>query len=188
MSEKTVLHIGDKVVILMTTDINNFEIDADEYMKIDYSNIIGEMLTFPVLMNRIGIIRAEAYNALAYQEFTLNIFRAQLSEDYRKNNVSREKDHTGKRDKIIRPTKDEIENAVLGMSEYQDQYSDYLEAKKNYEIIDSLYWAAKSKDKKLDAMGRSPNVFPEEHEIDIIENTVNGVLIKVRDKKFKTDV
>ncbi len=182
MSSETIkIPFSDKIVILRIDEFDG-DLDTDGLLKIDYSNILGEALTFPVLMNRIGMLRAQADNEMKEAKLSMDICWATLSESYRKDK-SRIGTITGGIKKLHKPSKDEVENAVTTDDTYQAKQRSYFRSEKNYNYIDSLYWAAKSKDKKLDVISRS--IVPEEFEKEIIEGVINGITIKSTEKVFK---
>ena len=49
--------IGDKVYQLQFDDFDE-EMDIDNLLRIDHSNLVGEMVTFPVFVNRFGNLLA----------------------------------------------------------------------------------------------------------------------------------
>lgn len=151
---------------LLKVDSFEQEIDVDEIVKIDYSNILGEVLTFPVLFNRIGLLRAEVTNLVALEKFDVEVLHAQLSQEYAKKIVS-----SG--DKV---TEKKVTDSVLLDTRYIAKKKNYLKLVKHQEYIDSLYWSAKSKDGKLDKL--TDKLRPEEFSSELLEDTVNGVLIK----------
>ena len=51
-----------------------------------------------------------------------------------------------------------------------------IAAKRDLDFIDSLYWAIQSKDKKLSVLTKG--VTPEELYNEIIEGTINNIVIK----------
>ena len=173
--------LNDKIVILTLQEFDT-DINTEEILQIDYSNILGEVLTFPVILNRIGILRAELENRLSDLEFDLKVYGAKLGEMFRKNKSKTETDSGGNK-KIKAPTVQEIENSVLLDEGYQLRQKTYYRAKKEYQIFDSLYWAAKDKSSKLDKC--SMGLKPEDFEHEILEGTINNVMIKVRDKLIK---
>ena len=79
--EKLLIEFGEKSYLLSMTPFSE-EINIDEILKIDYANIFGEILTFPVLFNRIGLLKAEVDNIVAIEKFNLEVFHAQLSVEY----------------------------------------------------------------------------------------------------------
>ena len=48
--EKKIINIGDKSYRLIFDQFDDSEVDIDELLKIDYSNLIGEIVTFPVIV------------------------------------------------------------------------------------------------------------------------------------------
>jgi|GEM_PF-1385207 len=179
--EKIVVEFGDKLVALYITSFDT-DIDMDEILKIDYGNIIGEVLTFPVIVNRIGTLRAEMENVMSEQKFDLEVYGAQLSEMFRKNKAKTETDSGGNK-KVKVPTVQELENLVLLDEGFQLRQKRVLRIIKDYQIVDSLYWAAKDKSKKLDFCSNS--LKPEDFENEIVNDTINGVKIKVHEKLIK---
>ena len=175
------INLENKIVILK---VENFEtdIDMDDILKIDYSNILGEVLTFPVIMNRIGILRAELQNTLSTEEFDLKVYAAKLGEMFRKN-LSKSETDAGGNKKVKQPTVQQLENEVLLAAGYILRQKKVFRIRKEWEFVDSLYWAAKEKSKKLDYC--SGSIKPEDFEHEIMEGAINGVMIKVRDKLIK---
>ena len=60
-----VLHLGENPVVLLSEPFNS-DIDVDALTRIDYTNLIGEMVTISALMNKVGNLRAEAEKIMAY--------------------------------------------------------------------------------------------------------------------------
>ena len=58
MNKKTI-SIGESTYILKFDEFDD-EVDIDSLLRIDYSNLIGEMLTFPTVVAKIGNMLAEA--------------------------------------------------------------------------------------------------------------------------------
>ena len=52
------------------------DIDIDDLIKIDYHNILGEILTFSVIMNRIGNFRAEMEELMEEAKVEVEIKKA----------------------------------------------------------------------------------------------------------------
>lgn len=174
--ETVKINLKDRIVTLRIERFDT-DVDMDDILKIDYSNILGEVLTFPVLINRIGILRAEAEEIMDKKKFELEILWSELSEIYRENLNYK---GSGNRSK---PTEKQIENAVTKNDKYRKKKTVYFRAKRNFEYLDSLYWAAKDKSKKLDYC--SGGIQPEEFEREIVEGSVNGVMIKAHEKLIK---
>lgn len=122
------------------------EIDVDDLMTIHYENLIGEVLTFPVIVNRLGLLLADAERALSEQKLTFDIFEAKLKEEKRawlaENNDKK-------------PTVDEVNAAVVGDPKYRAQRLLLFNAQKNRDYVASLLFSAKDKSAKLDKLSLS---------------------------------
>ena len=59
------------------------EIDVDELMTIHYENLVGEIITFPVVVNRLGLLLADAERALAETKLNCEIMEAKVREEIR---------------------------------------------------------------------------------------------------------
>lgn len=174
--EKIVVNFKEKTVILSLTEFDT-DMDMDDILRIDYSNIIGEVLTFPVIVNRIGILRAEQENIVSNKKLKLEVYAAELKALFKKNEMIKVKTAATNGTKLKPPTVNEIENHVLLDKGYQNKRKEYFRAEKDYNYIDSLYWAAKDKSKKLDYC--SAGIKPSDFENEIVTGSVNGVMIKV---------
>lgn len=182
MSKNVLLvEIGKKNYVLKI-DKWNHEIDVDEVLKIDYHNIIGELLTFPVIFNRIANLKAEIDNAYEVKKFSIDVLKAQLEEKYRSSLVEEVTDIKGNK-KISKPTVSEIDNAIKRDDDYIKEYVELLETQKQQGYLNSLYWSAQSKDSKLTRI--SEKIKPEDFEDEIIEKSVNGIMIKQSEKLIK---
>ena len=179
--EKLTINLKERVVTLQITEFDT-DIDTDELTSIDYYNVLGEILTFPVIMNRIGNLKAEMDELVNKQKFLLDIKEAELQEYYRKKLVSKTKDSKGV-EKIKDPTESQFKNATKLDKAFQNEKKRLFQLQKEQQYIDSLYWSIKSKDDKLNKL--SEKLRPEEFEKEIVEDTINGIMIKNRKKLIK---
>jgi len=182
MEELIKIPLGEKIISLK---ISNFDtdIDTDNITKIDFCNILGEILTFPVIMNRIGNLQAEVDSLVSEAKMELEIKSAELGEYYRKS-LTKYTTVTGKDEKKVSlPTIAEVENSILLDPAYQNARKRYIRLQKEKQYIDSLYWSSKSKDDKLNKL--SEKLRPEEFEKDILDGTINGIMIKMHEKLIK---
>lgn len=170
--EALTIELKNKMIVLRTLPFDT-DIDVDEVLKIDYHNLVGEILTFPVLLNRIANLKAEMQNLVNEGEVDVRVFEAQLTEEKRK-------DITNKGGK---GTVGEIEAAVRLDSRYRLKKNDFYSKQKNLDYLDSLYWAAQSKMTLLNKI--SDKIRPEEFEQELLEDVVNGVMIKATKKAIK---
>lgn len=172
--DKKVITIGNQTYVLKFDEFDE-DVDVDSLLKIDYSNLIGEMITFPVIVNRFGQLLAEAENQVALAKLNLEVTEAKLKESLR----IKLADRNGKA-----PSVDAVNTAVLLEKGYQAMRRSYLEKQKTRDYMNSIFWSAKDKSEKLDKL--SLTVQQGDIADSVIEGRVNNVLIK-RTKKLIGD-
>ena len=107
-------------------------------------------------------------------KFDLEIFEAQLYEEHRlKMSAESEKKPTGK----------DLEAAVLRDTRFKIKKNSYIQAQKNFDYCDALYWSCQSKDTKLNKL--IDRIKPGEFENDILEGTINGIMIRMVKKSIR---
>lgn len=167
-----VIQLNKKTLTLTILDFEGNNINAEELLQVDYSNILGDIITFPVIFNRIANIKAEVDSLLKDAEFDLKVFGAQLFGEKKAVLV---KEGT-------RPTEAAIDALVLTDSNFKLKKLSVINIERQASIVDGLYWSAKMKGKMLEAI--SAKVSPEEFEREIIEAAINGVIIKSHKTNF----
>lgn len=179
--EKILIDLDDDRMVSLQVREFDTDINTEELLQIDYSNILGDIITFPVLHNRIGLLKADIESIVATSKFNLEIYAAQLQEIKRKDLTTFKVDSKGVKTPS-KPTVQEVENAVLLDEGYQLKKKSYIRRQRDLAYIESLYWSAKDKSDKLNRI--SEKLRPEEFSSEILEGEINGVLIKVRKKSF----
>ena len=167
--EDLVIELGNKMVVLKVQPFDT-DIDVDGMLKIDYHNVIGEILTFTVLFNRIGNLRAEQENIVSVSAMDMKVFEAQMLKEKRIELLKTE----------AKATEAIVDAAIKTDARYRIKYTAHYEKVKNYGYIDSLYWAAKEKAALLKVI--SGYLRPEEFSGELLTDTVNGVLVKASKK------
>lgn len=170
--ERIVIEWGDKMVSLQ---VHNFstDVDVEDILKIDYSNLLGEILTWPVLYNRIANLKAEIDHEVRVQKFDFEVFEANLKEEVRRKLSAT---RTG------RVTVDEVDTEVKMNVNYRSLREQNFRREKDAQILDNLYWSAQSKTQLLQRL--SEKIRPEEFSGELLSDTVNGVLIKTYSKSI----
>lgn len=172
--DKKVITVGGKTYVLLIHAFDE-DVDVDDLLKIDYDNLIGELVTFPVIVNRIGVLLAEAESEVSERKLDLEVFEAKTKDRLRK-------EMTKMNSKA--PTIEALSNAVLQDPNYQAKRQSLIETQKIRDYLNSVFWSAKDKSNKLDRLsltiqGRD---IPEQ----VIESRVNNVIVK-RAKKLISD-
>lgn len=172
--DRKIVKIGDKTYTLLIRPFDE-DVEVDDLLRIDYSNLIGEMVTFPVVVNRIGIMLAEAESAVSERKLNLEILEAKTKERLRIQLA----ESNGKA-----PTVEALNNAVIQEPAYQAMRKSLINAQKTRDYLNSVFWSAKDKSNKLDRLSLTIQAgdIPEE----VIEGRVNNVIIR-RTKKLIDD-
>jgi len=170
--EQIIIELPQKMVVLKLLPFDT-DIDVESIIQIDYSNILGEILTFSVLFNRIANLKAEIDAIIKNSRFDLEVFMAQLKET--------------KRNKILgeglKATVDAIESQVIQDPEYIEKKRALIKLEKDGQYLDNLYWNCQSKSQLLQRL--SDKLRPEEFSGEILEDTLNGVMIKTSKKVIR---
>ena len=165
--QKKVIQVGETTYKLLFDDFDE-DMDIDSLLKIDYSNIIGELVTFPVIVNRFGILLAEAESKVSESKLNLEVFEAKTKERLR-NELAEA--NGGKN-----PTVEALNNALLMNKSYQALRKQFIEVQKTRDYVNSIFWSAKDKSEKLNKL--SLTVQNGDIPDSVIEGRVNNVLIK----------
>jgi len=142
---------------------------------------MGDIITFPVVFNRIANIKADIDSLLREVEFDFEVYEGQLTEEYRKS-LCREETNS-RSTKIIWPTGDQIKNTIRQLQAYKVKVYKVIEVKKQTKIIDGLYRSAQMKGKMLETI--SNKIHPKEFEHKLIEGRINDVMITAHKNWFK---
>lgn len=167
------VHFGGVPVTLET---NGFEerLDIDRLTSIDYGNLYGEAVTVSALLNKVGMLRAEAEKDMNEKKLEKEVLEASLKRSWR-----REANMNGGKFTIegdeIKISEKALDEALMLDEEYQQVSLDYIDAQRNFGMLDSLQWAIQDKSKKLNNLLKP--VTPSEFLDELVEGTVNSFLI-----------
>lgn len=167
------VHFNDVPVTLVT---NGFEetVDIDKLTSIDYSNLYGEAVTVSALLNKVGLLRAEAERAVSEKKLEKEVYEADMKKDWR-----REANRNGGKftieDEEIKLSEKALDEALLLDEDYQKLCLEYIEAQKNFSVLDALQWSVQDKSKKLNNLLKP--VTPQEFLSELVEGKVNSFLI-----------
>ena len=167
------VHFNDVPVTLVT---NGFEetVDIDKLTSIDYSNLYGEAVTVSALLNKVGLLRAEAERAVSEKKLEKEVYEADMKKGWR-----REANRNGGKftieDEEIKLSEKALDEALLLDEDYQKLCLKYIEAQKNFSVLDALQWSVQDKSKKLNNLLKP--VTPQEFLSELVEGKVNSFLI-----------
>ena len=166
------VHFNDVPVTLVT---NGFEetVDIDKLTSIDYSNLYGEAVTVSALLNKVGLLRAEAERAVSEKKLEKEVYEADMKKGWR-----REANRNGGKftieDEEIKLSEKALDEALLLDEDYQKLCLEYIEAQKNFSVLDALQWSVQDKSKKLNNLLKP--VTPQEFLSELVEGKVNSFL------------
>lgn len=172
---KQVIKLEDKTVVLIYQDLDD-DIDVDQLLQIDYTNIYGEILTNSVILNKVGMLRADTQALYDLMKMNANIFEANLRKKYRREALLNGGKVRLEDEGSIKLTESSLDEIVSGDLKLQSLKKQLIESKKDLEYMDSLFWSLKSKDQKLNLL--VPKVTPQELYDELIEGTINTITIK----------
>ena len=174
---KEIINIGDKPIILVFPDEEE-EIHVEELTRIDYSNLYGEAVTVPSILNRIGHIKALLEEALSKAKMKREIYSAKIRAIYREEAASSKKSHFKiiGRENPVKLTESALDEALILDPSYEKLSNQVIELQRNFSDVDSLYWAIHKKNEKLNKFLKP--VTPEEFIGELVETKINGVFIK----------
>lgn len=164
---KKVINIGDSTYTLRFDEFDE-EVDIDSLLRIDYSNLLGEMVTFPTIVAKLGNMLAEAESQVNEKKLNLDVQEAKLKEECK---IKLAEQNNGKN-----PTIDALNAAVILDKRYQAFKKSLINAQKTRDYMLTAYLAAKDKSEKINKVffQAKPGDIPEE----IIESRVNNTVIK----------
>jgi hypothetical protein len=162
---KTTITLGSKVITLHYEDFDT-DINVDDFTKIHYENIVGEIATMPVLMNRIGLLKAQVDNRLSEEKLENQIHEAGLRKLFKSEMLTKGQKYNLQ----------DVDDAVETDAAWINRKRKIIRFENDCKVIESIYWALKSKDDKLNNIKN--NLTPKEFENEIIEGTINGIMIK----------
>lgn len=170
-----VFTIGEKLVKFKVSEFQD-DLDLDCLLKIDYGNLVAELITSPLVVNKMGILSAEMSNQLRLAKMNFEIRKAKIQQQVREN--LSEDDEKGK---VRKPTVAEVEDALLMNKLFQKYQKDYFEVQKQKDYIDSIYNSIKDKSEKLNKLSltlRSGDIDEE-----LIQKQLNNVYYQIKDNK-----
>lgn len=114
--------------------------NIEDYLKIDIDNIIGELISFPIIMNRFGIILADAEDMVNRTKLDYEIWVSKTEKSFKK-----KKSDDGEKP----PTVKDLETYIMNHPDRSGKIEPFYESQKNRDYIKSVYWAMKEKQENL---------------------------------------
>jgi hypothetical protein len=164
---------GDHTVNLTFNSLD-FNIDVDDLIRIDSSNPVGEMLTISTLLNKCGIMRSQAEYEMKMAELQVKTVTAELEPEVTKSLIKFIGE--GEKRKAKHPAIPQVEQALNRHTKIIELKKRHLMKERDFNLLDNLYWACKSKDSKVASFFHK--IVPDGYDSEIIQGVVNGIDIK----------
>jgi len=163
-----VVKIGKDRELLLKVDLFNDgeDIDVDDLLQIDYNNLLADLATFSVILNRFGLLLAEMENRLSESMLDLRVFKAKIRKDIRKDFEANK----------IKVTNDPVDDEMRSHAGYRVRYLKVISLTKQRDYISNVYWAAKAKSDNLNKL--SLTIQPGDIDVDTIVGTFNGIKLR----------
>lgn len=166
MTKKVTIPLsGTKSLVMRFKEFEDEEeVDIDQLLKTDVANVSLEVITMPIILNRFGLMMADCnFNVNSaklkyetYESRKAKEFRDEYYDTYKKS-MSNEK----------------VAEAVATDPGYIALRKVYFQKLKEQEYMNSIYWALKSKNDKLDKIS-----------LDLRSGDIEEALITNRLKRF----
>jgi hypothetical protein len=172
------IKIGSQDITLVHDDLDG-TINVDELTKIDTSNIFGDAVTISAAVNRIGLIKAEVAALMAEARLEYKFYEGTYKNKLRKQAVANSGFYTMRIDNDdvkIKLSETSLATSFETDPEWMRLKRVFIEAEKNFNSLDSLYWSCQDKSRKLNSLvgGTTPREFLAE----MVEGKINGFLLK----------
>lgn len=142
------------------------EINTQDLSKIDYSNIIGELLICGTIFNQYANLKAEVDEQVKIKKMELEIFEAQLEEKYKGELASQG----------IKSTINAVDSLVIQNKDLIEKKLTFFKLEKHQQYFDNIYWGLNKKETRLLKM--SERLKPEEFNIDILTQSYKNITLK----------
>jgi len=166
---------GREIFVKVNLFEDEDEVNIDKILRIDYQNLIPEILTFPAILNKLGVMLADVENDLEEAELDYRIWKAKTKAEIRK---EWDEDDGRPVKRGYKYTIDEVDDEMRVMPAYRAKNKKVIGVRKKRGYVNSFYWSAKSKADKLEKLSLTIN--PEDVDFDQLIGRFNGVRIKAK--------
>lgn len=168
---KMVFTFGDDVIEFNVGEFED-DLDLDKLLKIDYSNLMAEILTFPVVVNRLGLLAAQMDNEVKQSKLNLEVFEAKQKARIREEWEGAKK-----------PTNDEIDSLLMTNVKVIAKKKMLNDLTRDKEYLYTIYSSAKDKSEKLNKLSLTIKVGDVDDQI--IQSQLNKVYFRIKQGRMK---
>lgn len=173
MSKVFFIPYKGKKLAVKVPDLENWDFDVDQLLMIDETRMMLEIVMFPAIMNRLGLLLAECEEDVLRTELDVKRTKAKLWKE----------SIEGLRKLDEKVTNDSRDAWVRGHAKYFAKSVTHINAIKTRDYMNSIYWAAKDKSEKLDKLAEK--VRPDDLVLDGLYEEFHGVKVVFKDNLIK---
>lgn len=173
------ISVGDKVIVVKYSDTLE-EMDIDKILKVDQQRLQLELITFPVLIGKVGFAVSELKNKIKEMEIDFEIWIAKTREAIR--DQVREDVKVSGRKYTADDIKIEQESLLKQDPLYGVKSKKISRATRDLGYLESIMWACKDKQNNLKII--SEKTHPDEL-LSIEEGEINGMKIFLKNPLIK---
>ena len=170
----------DKVLRM---EVKQFEdddnIQIEQLLKINFTRIKAEALTFPVILNRLGLLVADAERVVKEKQLEFEVWEAKTKGEIREG--------LRERKRAEKLTDDDIKSMLYmelyGRPTYAVKKRQIINAEHNYEVVKAFFWNAKDKSEKINVL--LDKAQPDDIQLEELVGEINGIKLSAKDKVMK---
>jgi len=175
MKKEIRVEVGSNEFVILETEGLSGRIDVDDLLTIHDDNIVGELMTISVLLNKVGLLKSEAEQIAKRSKFQKEIYVSNFKKRLR-SEASANANHFKIDGERIKLSEKSLEEMLLLDKDYQKKMNMQIDSEKVLADLDVFYWSLSEKSKKVDTL--SKKIVPEEFEASLVRGVVNTVNIK----------
>ena len=175
MKKEIKVEVARGEFVTLVTEGLSGTIDVDDMLTVHDENIVGELMTISVLLNKVGLLKSEAEGLSKTAKFRKEIYVSEFKSKLR-SEASANANHFKIDGERIKLSEKSLEEVLLLDKEYQSKMEHQIKSEKVLEDLSVLYWSVSEKSKKIDAL--SKKIVPEEFEESLVYGVVNTINIK----------
>lgn len=166
--------MGDQVLKISVNQFDeDSELDIEQLLKIDYSRLKAESVTFPVVLNRLGLMLADAENKLKNAQLDFEIWEAGFKSDIREDLLARKKEEKMTDEDI----KARMYSALYANATFKVKKKQILKAEHDKTVLSAFFWNAKDKSEKINVL--LDKAQPDDIQLEELGNSINGINFKL---------
>ncbi len=148
------LKVGERELVMEHDDFKE-RINLEDLTKINPANIFGDSSTISSDVGKLGLMKAEVYSDMQNVKLEISFYEAEYVQKLRveaSKNLGKYKVTLGEGTVEIKLTETALKTCFESEEEWVQLKESHIKLEKYWNYLDSIYWAAQDKSKKLNGM------------------------------------